>query len=76
MMHIYARIDNGVVAEIIAPAAWDDGTEIPIAQRFTAELVATMVDITSVSPLPEPGWTYDGVAFSAPARPAGTTGAL
>lgn len=72
-MHTYARIDTGIVAEIIQPATWPaTGGEIPIAERFTEELVATMVDVTNVSPQPVCGWsateTGGSWTFTAPAQ--------
>lgn len=74
-MKIYARIDNGVVVEIIASALWPEelpnigGKEIPIEHRFTREFVATLVDITDASPQPDSGWTAvdGGKTFSPPA---------
>lgn len=71
-------VDVQVVAEIISPMAydadsapgisptWAKGDEIPIGRRFTPDLVEAMVDITSVAPQPQQGWTYDGKIFSAP----------
>ena len=56
MMHMYGRIEDGHIVEIIAPVTWPNGSEIPVAQRFTPEIVATLVDITNVSPQPEYGW--------------------
>lgn len=55
-MSVYARIENGLVAEIIQPLFKDDGTEWPIEARFTAEFVATLVDITGMDPQPLGGW--------------------
>lgn len=42
------------------------GQEIPIAQRFTPDVVASLVDVTSVSPLPQAGWlaTQSGGVWS------------
>lgn len=86
-MGTYARISNGVVVEIILPvayredgplnnagiAAWRAGDEIPIADRFHPDLVATMADISSISPQPQPRWIateIDGTwAFGAPVEP-------
>lgn len=71
-------VNSYYVAEIIPPItyevdspegvqqSWKQGDEIPIGQRYTPELVGTMVDITSVTPQPQQNWTYDGKAFSAP----------
>ncbi|AMM14256.1 hypothetical protein AX768_09260 [Burkholderia sp. PAMC 28687] len=65
-MKIYARVMTNVVQEIITPATDDEGNEIPIADRFTTQLVAQMVDITGVTPEPACLWTYNGSTFSAP----------
>ena len=60
-MSIYARIQNGIVAEIIEPMFYDEGEsegqEVPIANRFHPEIVATLVDVTSVTPQPACWWT-------------------
>lgn len=67
MIKIYARIENGVVLEIIKPLLDDDGNEFPVAARFVPELAAQMIDVTDVSPMPEQRWTYDGTTFTPPA---------
>jgi len=69
-MHVYARIDNGVVVEIIQPMTYDDGSEIPITERFPADFIATLVDITDVDPQPQDWWLYDGANFRPPAYEA------
>lgn len=56
-MKIYARIVDGAVFEIINPMSDENGEEIPIEQRFTPEFVASLVDITGVSPFPAQGWS-------------------
>lgn len=73
-MKTYARIANGVVAEIIPPMTDANGAEIPIADRFPASFVSTLVDCSSVTGIAQ-GWAYtpgvSGAAgeFSAPAGP-------
>lgn len=71
MMSTYARLEliNGIdtVVEIIEPPVVD-GKQLPISGLFTAEFVATLTDITSVTPQPAQWWTYDGTNFSAPAH--------
>ncbi|VWC14128.1 hypothetical protein BLA6993_05499 [Burkholderia lata] len=64
-MKTYAQIYNGRVSEIIPPRLDYAGAEMPIEARYTPQFVATLVDITSVSPSPRVGWTYDGTKFSA-----------
>ena len=71
-MTIYARIQDGVVAEIIQPLMDQEGNEYPIAERFVPALVETMVDVTSQNPMPDQGWSYDGHAFTQPAPPPET----
>ncbi|CAJ0737655.1 hypothetical protein R16034_00801 [Ralstonia edaphis] len=64
-MKTYAYIENGVVVEIIGPAADADGKEILISERFSSNFVAKLVDVTNAQPKPSAGWGYDGVKFSA-----------
>ena len=68
-MSTYAHIVSGVVVEIITPSA-------PIGQCYTAAFVATLVDVTAVSPQPQPGWTATETAgvwtFAAPVAPVPT----
>lgn len=54
-MTTYARIAGGLIAEIITPPSAFDG--IPLDQQFPEFIVATLVDVTSASPQPQPGWT-------------------
>ena len=78
-MKTYARVQRGLVVEIIAPMAydaeapdWNDGDlsrigqDIPIELRYTPDLVAMMFDISEISPPPQFGWTFDGTTFAAP----------
>ena len=57
----YARIDSTfsqpTVMEIIGPATDAEGNEVPINDRFTAEFVADLVDITAATPQPACWWT-------------------
>lgn len=82
MMMTFGRIESARLVEIIEPATYtadivdEDGNilhragdEIAIGDRFTAELVATLVDISNLSPLPTIGMVYDGTAFSEYAPP-------
>lgn len=62
-MKTYARIQDGMVVEIIRPAAYDDsaapelvGQEIPIADRYTPAFVETLVDITEEEVQPQEHW--------------------
>lgn len=67
-MKTYARVDNGVVVEIIPPSSNNEGggADIPIEDRFTPEFVESLVDITTIVPPPGEHWTYDGEVFAAP----------
>lgn len=65
-MQTYARVEDGVVQEIIEPLVDPDGNEYPIEKRFVPELVAQMVGITGITPKPDQAWTYDGGQFAAP----------
>lgn len=65
-MSTFARMDSGLVVEIIEPYFSEDGTAVPIEELYTSEFVAELVDITDLSPKPVQGWTYDGTKFSTP----------
>ncbi|CAG4889268.1 hypothetical protein [Paraburkholderia gardini] len=56
-MTLYARIQDGIVAEIIEPMMNSEGNEIPIADRFVPFFVASLIDVTNIVPLPQPNWT-------------------
>jgi hypothetical protein len=62
----YARIENGVVMEIITPWLQEDGTQWPVDELYAPAIVAELVEITSVDPKPDQRWTYDGSKFSPP----------
>lgn len=63
-MKIYAYVEDGLVIEIITPAQDADGKEIPISDRFSPDFVAKLVDVSTIQPVPAPGWSYDGAKFS------------
>lgn len=65
-MSYYALVEFGIVVEIIPPYVNPDGRDIPIEERYTADFVARMVDITDMDPQPVQGWTYDGTTLAAP----------
>lgn len=47
-----------------------DGKVVQIeAKEFPVSSALRWVDITGVTPAPETGWSYDGVAFTAPPSP-------
>jgi len=71
-MKTYARVENGVVLEIILPFVDADGNEVAIENRFTTEIVQTLVEITTSTGSPSQGWTYDGKVFAAPIPPTPT----
>jgi hypothetical protein len=70
-MKTYARIEDGLVAEIIKPMTDGDGVEIDVADRFTPEFISTLVDVTAVTPSPDQRWSAinsgDAWTFAAPA---------
>jgi hypothetical protein len=66
-MKSYARIDAGVVVEIIRPMHDEEGNEASIDDRYTREFVATLVDITDLIPMPSEHWAYADGAFTASA---------
>lgn len=69
MSKIYARIQAGVVQEIIQGPIDGEGNDIPIQECFYPDIVAMLVDITDVIPLPEERWAYDGSTFSPYVQP-------
>lgn len=71
-MNSYALVEFGVVVEIIPPYVNPDERNVPIEERFTADFVARMVDITGLDPQPLQGWTYDGATLAAPVPYAAT----
>jgi hypothetical protein len=66
MMKVYARVLDGAVWEIIPPFANDEGEYVPVEERYVPELVAEMVEITGLDPMPDQNWTYDGKKFAPP----------
>ena len=58
-MYTYAQILNGKVHLIMEHEA---NIETLYQQYFSKEMI--FVDITSLSPKPEVGWTYDGSVFT------------
>ncbi len=64
-MPTYARIDDGIVAELYTPPAEVAAT--PIAELFHADL--RWIDVSAVGPQPEPRWTYNGSVFAPPPLP-------
>lgn len=63
-MKTYARINAGVVVEIIEPMTDVRGQEIPISERFHPDFVATLVDVSGKDVALE--YRYDDGIFSAP----------
>lgn len=66
-MKTYARIDQGIVMELITTRSDDDGIEYPIAALYHPDFVATLVDVTAVTPTPaiydvarqeDEGWVF------------------
>lgn len=62
-MNTYARIQNGVVAELFE-------TDGNIAQMFHADL--EWDDVTNITPLPQQGWIKNGSSYVQPQPPAPT----
>lgn len=81
-MKTYGYINNGILQEIILPALYDAehpdrqegdpsriGIEIPIEERFTSEFIESLIDITAITPQPQPNWTYVDGVFTPPQAP-------
>lgn len=60
-MKTYARIVDGIVAEIVKNSPSDG----PINQRFHPAFVAAMIEVVGGAPV-LPGWLWDGTSFAAP----------
>jgi hypothetical protein len=60
-MPTYARIEDGIVAELYTPPTEVAATPLP--ELFHADL--RWIDVSAVSPQPEPRWTYDGAVDGA-----------
>lgn len=60
-MKTYARIVDGIVAEIVKNSPSDG----PIDQRFHPAFVAAMIEVVGGVPV-LPGWLWDGASFTAP----------
>jgi len=54
---IYAYVVNGLIHEIIQPFFDNEGIYVPIEERFMAEFVAMMHEVTDLNPMPLAGWT-------------------
>jgi hypothetical protein len=67
-MKTYARIDNGLVAELIAPFLNEEGEEVVIENRFTPEVVAALVEVPENVTV-NLGDGYDGTTFGPPPPP-------
>lgn len=68
-MRTFARIDSGVVVEILPPADFPADmmpTDGDIRSIYHPDFVATLVEITDMIPLPGVHWTCDGDLFSEP----------
>ena len=74
-MSIYARIQNGTIQELFTPPA---GTTL--AQCFHPDVAAQFVDVTTVTPAPQPNWTAVETGgtwtFAAPVVPVPTNAQL
>lgn len=64
MMKTYARMQNGMVAELLR-------TDAPIASLFHPGM--TWIDVSSQPHVAE-GWAFDGSQFAQAAAPAASTG--
>ncbi len=60
-MKTYARIVDGIVAEIVKNSPSDG----PINQRFHPAFMAAMIEVVSGVPV-LPGWLWDGTSFAPP----------
>lgn len=64
-MTIYARVDAGVVQEVVDVPA---GTA-PLSERYTADIAAQFVPVPfALGRQVAPGWLWDGAVFAEPTR--------
>lgn len=68
-MKTYAKVDSGVVTEVVTPTLDLNGEQYPLEACYPTEFVLQCVDITDHSPRPEQRWTYDGNSFIPEAQP-------
>ncbi len=66
-MRIYARVQNGVVAEILPEVVDVEGQGVPIGQRFSSVFIDGLIDVTDIKPPVAASDLYDGNIFSKPA---------
>ena len=77
MIRLFARIDHGVVMEIVPPLPLSDGWleimpedgDVRVLYGYEPE---DWVEITDLSPAPQQNWTYVDGLFAAPLPPART----
>lgn len=69
MMKVYARVESGVVTEIVTPPLDLQGNQYPLDVCFPAEFVDSCVEITGLDPQPDQRWTYDGSTFLPEVQP-------
>ena len=69
-MTVLARIEDGIIVEIIQPLLNADGEEWPVEARFTEEFLISCADITGAVPQPAEWWSAErdgaGWRFTAP----------
>lgn len=66
MMKKYARIEAGVVVELVTPGPDLEGNQYDLELCFPKEFVDACIEITDLDPQPGERWTYDGSVFAAP----------
>lgn len=66
-MKIFARVQNGVVAEILPEVVDVEGQGVPIVQRFSRVFLGGLIDVTDIQPTVAASDLYDGNVFSKPA---------
>lgn len=71
-IRIFARIENGAIAEIVPPLPMDNGWlqvmpddgDVRALYAFPYE---SWVELTDMDPMPKENWTYTGGLFAEPA---------
>lgn len=60
---MHARIQDGIVVELLEDVFNEGGDLVPLVDRFTADIVATCVELPVGEEI-APGWTYSNGTFS------------
>lgn len=66
VMRTYARVENGVVVEMVTPINDPEGNQYPLEVCFPPSFVEQCIEVTDMDPQPTERWTYIGGVFAEP----------